>query len=939
MALYTKIIDLQKLQNAWKQVYKNKPKEGVDSISCEEFEADKENQIKILWKELVNHTYSCMPVQIVSLYKGEKVRYIGLYTMRDKVIQYSIAKELSNIYEKFFSESCYAYRNGKSALQAAHAIHEKVQINKDGFVLRADISNFFDCISHSILRKKLREKIYENDVLDLIFKIIRTPSMDKSGELREKSLGIYQGATIAPVLSNIYMMEIDERIQKEVVFYVRYSDDIVILFQTREEAEEYRSKMNLYLEELNLSLNEKKTTVLSLEEGFDFLGYRFNSEGMAIPEKAEKQLAERLEEIWLNTSYCTVKSKLEKAAEIVGGWEQYYSGERVPHSLLEYAVWVYQMKKKSKMNLKKMEEMRELFENPYKDIAVFLADIWRENGMSGRVLWEYEQYYNLNDKDKNLQIESNEPLMTELLDIYDKYVVDESDDFRMELIQVYSDLKMYQKAEALSGMAKRNSYISKDVKFIHMEKSEEIFFEQDELLLFMELFVGREDLYALDSLNSEGKRSLEEILEPLLPEVVKKHVAGKETVSTYIQRNNGTVKYLVLDLDISKGILLQNKSQDVIEEYMNQCLRIADGILKELRHMGINGYIEQSGCRGYHIWIFFSEWISVRYVNQLSDIIEQKAGRLWKETGIQVEYFPNKARLRNGKKGQTLKLPWGFHPRTGKRSCFLTSDYQLYREQKDILKEIVRHSPNDMKRVIAININVRENEGKLQNVEVDKKLDDFQITSDAVRTVLESCNLLRYLCQKAKNVHYLNHFERLTVLYVFGHLGDEGKDFVHKVMSFTLNYSYQVTQKFILRCPEKPISCLKLREQYKQISAEIGCTCNFKRTKNCYPSPVLHALKKVEENGQITMPISKCIPANTQRELKDEINTAIKAQEIAEKMMELRKQKRGLDKALSKCEQELSSIFDDCGTDSMEIKMGLLVRRKMQERTEWMIEL
>mgnify|MGYP006074156915 FL=1 len=90
---------------------------------------------------------------------------------------------------------------------------------------------------------------------------------------------------------------------------------------------------------------------------------------------------------------------------------------------------------------------------------------------------------------------------------------------------------------------------------------------------------------------------------------------------------------------------------------------------------------------------------------------------------------------------------------------------------------------------------------------------------------------------------YLSHFERLSVLYVFGHKGDEGKEFVHTVMGFTLNYQYSITQKFITKLPEKPVSCVKLREQYKLITAEYGCNCNFKRTKNCYPSPVLHAIK------------------------------------------------------------------------------------------------
>ena len=87
------------------------------------------------------------------------------------------------------------------------------------------------------------------------------------------------------------------------------------------------------------------------------------------------------------------------------------------------------------------------------------------------------------------------------------------------------------------------------------------------------------------------------------------------------------------------------------------------------------------------------------------------------------------------------------------------------------------------------------------------------------------------------------------------------------------------------------------------------------------------------------MPVSKTIHTDKQKIMKTEISASSRAQEIAGKMMELRKQKRNLDRTLMKCEQELSEIFDDSNTDSMEIKMGLLVRRKTNERTEWVIEL
>ena len=267
----------------------------------------------------------------------------------------------------------------------------------------------------------------------------------------------------------------------------------------------------------------------------------------------------------------------------------------------------------------------------------------------------------------------------------------------------------------------------------------------------------------------------------------------------------------------------------------------------------------------------------------------------------------------------------------------MDEDGQYIIPQKAILKEAVRHSGNEIKRILSAHNSNETLTG--ETIEVEKDLQAFGAIDESVKTVLDSCNLLRYLCQKARKTHYLTHFERLTVLYVFGHLGEEGQNFIHKVMSFTLNYSYHVTQKFILKCPEKPISCLKLREQYKQISAEIGCSCAFKRAKDCYPSPVLHALRKSEDNEQITMPVSRTLSANKRVQLKAELNVTGKVQQITEKMQELRKQKRSLERSLRKCEQELDEIFDDAGTDSMEIKTGLLTRRKTENGEEWFIAL
>ena len=222
--------------------------------------------------------------------------------------------------------------------------------------------------------------------------------------------------------------------------------------------------------------------------------------------------------------------------------------------------------------------------------------------------------------------------------------------------------------------------------------------------------------------------------------------------------------------------------------------------------------------------------------------------------------------------------------------------------------------------------------------EVDGDLSAFGNIAPAIREVLVKCNLMRYLCQKAAKTGYLTHFERLSVLYVFGHMGGDGEGFVHKVMSLTINYNYNTTERFVRRRPDKPISCVKLREEYKKITAEIGCNCAFKRTKNCYPSPVLHAISLSPDVGDVTIPTSRSLTKEREQTVISEINIHVKSQELALKILEFKKQKRGVEKNIRKLEKELEDIFDSSGVEELEIDMGLLVRRKKEGGYEWLIE-
>ena len=935
MSLYNKIIDLQKLTLAWNEVKKNHPAAGVDNVTFEQFEEGKTERIRQLYQELREHRYRALPVKRVMLYKGEKAREIALYAMRDKVVQRSLEAELKKLYESQFSTRSFAYRSSKSALNAVNEIDRRIKAGSYSWVLRLDISNFFDTIQWGKLEGMLKKSIKEEDVLFLIKENCKSVMLGEDGELVEKKTGIYQGSAISPTLSNIYLMDFDNQLTKREVFYVRYSDDMLLLGKSREELLEECAGIKAALSGLGLCLNEQKTVCVTLGEGVDFLGYHFGMTGMAIPAKAERSLEERLETMWLTSAEKTLEEKLKSSLEIVGGWEQYFRGEREIHSIFEYVV----LMKFSGKSRESLADQRPCFSNYCKDIAVYLAKLWKEDGKEALELLEYEQFYQIwTLQEPGQEVHDN---LKEILDLYRSYIIEEKADTAVELMQLYTDRGEYRKAEFWQKQGeqlekKASGMAGEIMRPDSGEDRDSLIFDLSSAEKILNLFVGREDIYSSEEIGNGGKRRNEIQTYPLTAQKLYEHLCGKTTLGTYVQRPNSTVRYIVTDIDVSKKVLLQNERGGVeYKAYLEKALRKAVEVAELYREFGMNGYIEYSGGRGYHVWLVMTEWIPVRYANMLCDVIERRLGRT--EEGIGIEFFPNKTKLKPGKFGQTIKLPWGFHIRTGERSYFLDENGQKVTNINLFLDSMAKNSLGALKKVLAVNLQENEHTGE-KRMEID--LSAFQDAPENVLKVLKGCSLMGYLCNKAARTGYLTHFERLSVLYVFGHLGEEGKQFVHTVMSHTLNYQYNTTERFIRRIPDKPVSCVKLREQYKQITAECGCNCDFRRSKNCYPSPVLHAILLSNDlQKDITIPTSRTITNEKEKKIVEEINVHKKAQELAGKILELKKQKRSIDASVLKIEKELEKLFDLVGADCLEIELGMLVRRKKDVGYEWLIEI
>ena len=267
-----------------------------------------------------------------------------------------------------------------------------------------------------------------------------------------------------------------------------------------------------------------------------------------------------------------------------------------------------------------------------------------------------------------------------------------------------------------------------------------------------------------------------------------------------------------------------------------------------------------------------------------------------------------------------IKLPLGIHKRTNRRCFLLDRESNPLPEQMTALSRI-GHITQQTLEEILLTYTVKPKAAPLKTKE-----------SPLVESLLSGCKVINYLVNKAKETHYLNNSERLTLLYTLGHLGDDGKEYLHKVISNCINYDYDYTEKQIKKMKSCPISCPRIKEKHEDIAMELGCNCYFNLPPRGYPSPVLHALKQPK-----TWPfqsLSKDTATQDNKTIPEGINANLK------RYIELRTQLGGIEKNIQRIEEEMSSYFDKAETDSVTTEYGLLERRrKAGDKFEWVIKL
>ncbi len=288
-ALYDKVYRKDVLRFAYECCKANGGAAGVDDQTFEDIEAyGAECWLDELTQELKSRTYRPLPVRRVYIPKpGGQQRPLGVPAIRDRTVEMAAVVVLDPIFEVDLQPEQYAYRRGRSALDAVRHVHKLIN-SGHGEIVDADLASYFDLLPHSELLKSVARRVVDGAMLHLIKMWLKAPVEEtddrgkkhRSTRNRDEGRGTPQGSPISPLLSNLYMRRFvlgwkklghEKRLGS---YIVNYADDLVICCRGR--AEEALVTMRVMMTKLKLTVNETKTRVSKLpEEKFDFLGYSF----------------------------------------------------------------------------------------------------------------------------------------------------------------------------------------------------------------------------------------------------------------------------------------------------------------------------------------------------------------------------------------------------------------------------------------------------------------------------------------------------------------------------------------------------------------------------------------------------------------------------------------------------------------------------------------
>lgn len=340
--LYVHVCKLDTLTEAYHQAKLNKGSPGLDGETFAMIEVyGVTRYLEKLCDELQAGIYKPQRNRKVKIPKsnGRDFRELNIPSIRDRIVQGALKLVLEPIFEANFQDGSYGYRPKRKPADAILRLSKAVLSGKTK-VIDVDIKSYFDTVRHDVLLQKIAARVQDKSILHLIKIILKT------GGKR----GLLQGGPLSPLLSNLYLNDIDKMLEQMKVTtqrngylnleYARFADDVIILVDNFRRnsyiVDEALARLREQLSQLGLTLNDEKSRVVDIDDykqTFSFLGFDFRRKttsngkkgvNITLKKQARIKLQRKLKLIFRKKRGCSVQTVVSEINPIVRGWVNYY---------------------------------------------------------------------------------------------------------------------------------------------------------------------------------------------------------------------------------------------------------------------------------------------------------------------------------------------------------------------------------------------------------------------------------------------------------------------------------------------------------------------------------------------------------------------------------------------------------------------------------------
>ena len=372
--LYVHVCKLETLQEAFLMAKRNDGAPGIDGVTFAAIEqGGVEGFLEQIRNELVEFRYLPLAVRKKEIPKdgGNKLRVLSIPAIRDRVVQGALKLILEPIFEADFQPGSYGYRPQRTAQQAVLRVEEAIKRGKKR-IIDLDLKAYFDSVRHDVLLTKVARRVQDHDVLRLLKLILKSTGKQ----------GVPQGGVISPVLSNLYLNEVDRMLEKAIettrrgpytqVQYARYADDMVILIDAHPLNDwllgAVDKRLRQELAKLRVEINEEKSRVVDLrkDESFAFLGFEYRylpgrtgKPRLQVIPKQKKRVAlfAKLKEVFRRNVSQPVQGVIAEINPILRGWVNYFRIGNLSRCFSMVKRWVEQKIRRHMMSARQRPGM------------------------------------------------------------------------------------------------------------------------------------------------------------------------------------------------------------------------------------------------------------------------------------------------------------------------------------------------------------------------------------------------------------------------------------------------------------------------------------------------------------------------------------------------------------------------------------------------------